>query len=286
MKAGRDRLQLPERDGGHRYPGLDVMSLARHWDPATTAAVASRLGRPPDLRFFTQDQVLTASALCDRLLDQNEDPRVPVVNLIDARLAEQQTDGWHYEDMPPDDEAWRTTVAALDSDAQQRHGSRFHELEPTEQSDLLHGIQHAGSDQWHGMTAAHVWSLWTRYACVAFYSHPWASVAHFAYSMGENDRRLMAAARSTMEDILRAAGAQVVMTIERFAHLVGGARMAQDERHGVVDASCRTFAVPNLYITDGSVLPTQGSANPALTIMALAARTADGLARRSANPHR
>ncbi|MGN6160388.1 MAG: GMC oxidoreductase, partial [Marmoricola sp.] len=45
----------------------------------------------------------------------------------------------------------------------------------------------------------------------------------------------------------------------------------------VVDAQCRTFAVPNLYITDGSVLPTQGSANPALTIMALAARAAEGL---------
>ena len=39
-------------------------------------------------------------------------------------------------------------------------------------------------------------------------------------------------------------------------------------------ATCRSFAVPNLYITDGSVLPTQGSANPALTIMAVAARAA------------
>ena len=35
--------------------------------------------------------------------------------------------------------------------------------------------------------------------------------------------------------------------------------------------------MPNLYITDGSVLPTQGSANPALTIMAVAARAADHL---------
>jgi choline dehydrogenase-like flavoprotein len=42
----------------------------------------------------------------------------------------------------------------------------------------------------------------------------------------------------------------------------------------VVDGTCRSFAVPNLYITDGSVLPTQGSANPALTIMAVAARAA------------
>ena len=56
--------------------------------------------------------------------------------------------------------------------------------------------------------------------------------------------------------------------------------MAADAQHGVVDAACRTFAVPNLYITDGSVLPTQGSANPALTIMAIAARAADHMARR------
>jgi choline dehydrogenase-like flavoprotein len=53
--------------------------------------------------------------------------------------------------------------------------------------------------------------------------------------------------------------------------------MAADEQHGVVNADCRSFAVSNLYITDGSVLPTQGSANPALTIMAVAARAADRL---------
>ena len=39
-------------------------------------------------------------------------------------------------------------------------------------------------------------------------------------------------------------------------------------------ATTSSFAVPNLYSVDGSVLPTQGSANPALTIMALAARCA------------
>ena len=51
-------------------------------------------------------------------------------------------------------------------------------------------------------------------------------------------------------------------------------------------------AVPNLFVVDGSVLPTQGAANPALTIMALAARAADvlaagaraGLAHRKATP--
>ena len=102
-------------------------------------------------------------------------------------------------------------------------------------------------------------------------------VAHFAYSQCDNDQALMKAARSVMEDLLHAAGADEVITIDRFAHLVGGARMAKDEQHGVVNADCRSFAVPNLYITDGSVLPTQGSANPALTIMAVAALAGDEL---------
>ncbi len=102
-------------------------------------------------------------------------------------------------------------------------------------------------------------------------------VARFSYSQCDNDRALMKAAQATMETILRAAGAEEVITIDRYAHLVGGCRMAADEQAGVVDGDLRTFAVPNLYITDGSVLPTQGAANPALTIMALAARCAERL---------
>jgi choline dehydrogenase-like flavoprotein len=81
----------------------------------------------------------------------------------------------------------------------------------------------------------------------------------------------------TIESLAREVSVSRATLARRFAHLVGGARMATDEEQGVVDAQCRTFAVPNLYITDGSVLPTQGSANPALTIMAVAARAAERL---------
>jgi choline dehydrogenase-like flavoprotein len=102
-------------------------------------------------------------------------------------------------------------------------------------------------------------------------------VARFSYSRCDNDKQLMRAAQGVMEDVLRAAGADKVITSNRYAHLVGGARMAADRRFGVVDGDCRSFAVPNLYITDGSVLPTQGSANPALTIMAIAACAANRL---------
>jgi choline dehydrogenase-like flavoprotein len=102
-------------------------------------------------------------------------------------------------------------------------------------------------------------------------------VARFSYSQCDNDRALMKQAQSVMEQILLAAGAEHVTSFHRYAHLVGGARMSADEHTGVVDGNCRSFAVPNLLVTDGSVLPTQGSANPALTIMSVAARAADRL---------
>jgi choline dehydrogenase-like flavoprotein len=52
----------------------------------------------------------------------------------------------------------------------------------------------------------------------------------------------------------------------------------------VVDADQRVWEVPPLFVADGSVMPTQGSANPALTIMALSARLADRLADKRAGP--
>jgi choline dehydrogenase-like flavoprotein len=63
----------------------------------------------------------------------------------------------------------------------------------------------------------------------------------------------------------------------RYAHLVGAARMGDNPETSVVDQFGRTHDIANLFICDGSIMPTQGSANPGLTIMALAARAADYL---------
>ncbi|MGH7777946.1 MAG: GMC family oxidoreductase [Candidatus Dormibacterales bacterium] len=100
-------------------------------------------------------------------------------------------------------------------------------------------------------------------------------VARMDYSLCENDRLNIEHSTRLMRDIWKEAGAQDTLTIKRFAHLVGGCRMGTSSADSVVDADHRAWAVPNLFIADGSVLPTQGSANPALTIMALASRLAD-----------
>src|SRR5437764_241240 len=97
-------------------------------------------------------------------------------------------------------------------------------------------------------------------------------VAAFSYSLCDNDKRNIAFATKTMRGIWENAGAQDVLKIDRYAHLVGGCRMGFSPDDSVVDASLRAWEVPNLYVCDGSVFPTQGAANPALVIMALADR--------------
>lgn len=157
-----------------RFPGFDVLEQVKHWDAATTAVVVRRLGPPPSIRFFSPQEEATASALFDQLLYQTREPRVPVVNLVDARLAENETDGWHFEKMPPDADAWRKSLAALEGESQHRHGRAFSSLNYSEQASILQAIYDLGEKEWWGLPAKDVWSLWTRYACSAFYSHPWA----------------------------------------------------------------------------------------------------------------
>ena len=138
----------------------------------------ARLSSPASFRFFTPGEQAVATALCDRLLDQSGDPRVPVAQFIDARLAEQETDGWRYDDMPEDGQAWRACLRFLDEDAQVKFGSPFADCGEPDQRELIRTVQDIGSGDWHGLNAAHVWSLWTRYVCTAFYAHPmaWAEI--------------------------------------------------------------------------------------------------------------
>ncbi|MBW4699770.1 MAG: GMC family oxidoreductase [Aphanocapsa lilacina HA4352-LM1] len=60
-------------------------------------------------------------------------------------------------------------------------------------------------------------------------------------------------------------------------HILGGARFGADPADSVLDPTCRAWQFDNLYVTDGSFMPTSGGANPTLTIQANAFRIADHL---------
>lgn len=102
-------------------------------------------------------------------------------------------------------------------------------------------------------------------------------VARVSFNLHENDKKLIEFGKNKVVEVMSAAGAEEVVQEPRYAHLVGGARMGRDPAASVVDCFGRTHDISNMFICDGSVLPTQGSANPGLTIQALAARTADYL---------
>ena len=65
-------------------------------------------------------------------------------------------------------------------------------------------------------------------------------------------------------------------------HNMCTARMSKDPRDGVCDANGRTHDIKNLFISDGSAMTTSTSANPTLTIVALALRQAEYLAKEMA----
>lgn len=167
-------LPLAAEHGGGRFSGMHTERLAGQWDAVTAAVVSERLGGKVGTRFLTTLQGAAAEALFNQLLGQREEPRIPVMSMVDARLAAGQTDGWHHADMPDDARAWQLTLGWLDDDARLSCGVTFAHAEWSQQHRVLQSIQNLGDELWHGLRAARVWSLWSRYACTAFYSHPLA----------------------------------------------------------------------------------------------------------------
>ena len=99
-------------------------------------------------------------------------------------------------------------------------------------------------------------------------------VARVSFSFGENERAMIERIKQDGTRIMEEAGATRVLTNDGSHHVLGTCRMGANPATSVVDADCRSHDVANLWICDGSVLPTVGAVNPSLTIQALATRTA------------
>jgi choline dehydrogenase-like flavoprotein len=99
--------------------------------------------------------------------------------------------------------------------------------------------------------------------------------ARVTFSFCDNDKRLYEHSLSFMEQMLTAAGGWNLFETKSTAHLMGGCRMGFSPEDSVTDANGRTWDVPNLFVCDGSLMPTAGGVNPSMTIMANSARIAD-----------
>lgn len=96
------------------------------------------------------------------------------------------------------------------------------------------------------------------------------------YKISDNTRKLLKFAVARMEELHQAADAKRTVAVELWidqpGHLLGTARMGNDRERSVVNSFGQAHDVDNLFIADGSIFVTSGSANPTATITALALR--------------
>lgn len=97
-----------------------------------------------------------------------------------------------------------------------------------------------------------------------------------SHRYSDRDRAAGGALARHARTILRRAGAWAFYRhrIDTFSHAVGTVRMGLDPRTSALDADCRFRGLENLYVVDGSVMPTSAGVNPSLTIAATSLRAA------------
>jgi Gluconate 2-dehydrogenase subunit 3 len=159
-----------------RYPGYDVLDEAEHWDQVTRRLVLDRVQRVPPIRFFTAPEALTLGAFCDLVLAQDGEPRIPVLNMVDAKLFAGELDGFRYEDLPDDRETWRRVAAGLDASARQHGAVDFVTAPDDVRGRIVEAFAEAKlrGEIWDDLPPARAWKVVTRGMLSAFYSHPWA----------------------------------------------------------------------------------------------------------------
>ncbi len=102
-------------------------------------------------------------------------------------------------------------------------------------------------------------------------------VPNVNYTDHANDVAMRTYAYGAADAMYTAVGAQSVHHTPPYpsTHNLGTCRMSADPADGVLNERGRAHDVPNLFVSDGSVMTTGASANPTLTIVALAMRQAD-----------
>ena len=108
----------------------------------------------------------------------------------------------------------------------------------------------------------------------------------FHWRWSDHETRQAAHMQRTFADMIAAMGGRVLGAVQSdgakaiepggyIIHEVGGTIMGKDAADSVTNSYGQTWDVPNLFVTDGALFPSNADKNPTLTIMALAWRAAD-----------
>lgn len=171
-----------------RYPGYDVLNKrdTESWNAKTREVVAARLAVPREPRFFDAQEFAAVGAVAARLVPQppgdardrqGNGEAIPVAALVDEKLHEDIRDGYRNSKLPPQREAWKRGMRALDAEARAAQGAAFAALDGAQQDALLKAMQSGDlhDPAWEGMPPKLFFAeRLLRDVVWAYYSHPTA----------------------------------------------------------------------------------------------------------------
>ncbi len=162
------------------YPDANILAQRGYWDEATRRVVLDRVYNVPPFRHFDAHQRATLEALCDRVIPQDWKPperRVRIAPWIDSHLPEGTLEGFRFDDMPENKEAWEWGLQGLDQTARSLFQQPFAELAGDLQDRVLEAIR-AGTPPgqvWERMPARRWWIHVALHQITGvYYAHPYA----------------------------------------------------------------------------------------------------------------
>lgn len=177
----RPESRLIAREQPGYYPGYSTLGQKESWDEATRTAVTERVSPEPPIRFFGPDNATLLQAVIDRLLPQDDrvpERRIPILAPIDERLYRNELNGFRYDNMPPDRDAYLLGLGAIDAMAQERFKMSFVELSAFPQEVILKSLHDGKPDPevatWKKMPVKRFWTMILEDCVNAYYAHPWA----------------------------------------------------------------------------------------------------------------
>lgn len=138
--------------------------------------LTERLNTPPrQPTFFSTEEFALLQAICDRLIPQDDQlQRIDVAGGIDKRLTDHKSDGWRYNTMPADQEAYRLGLKGMEETANLLFEQSFLELPYEQQDEVLKALQakEAPGNTWQTLAADRFFEELLAEAVENYYSHP------------------------------------------------------------------------------------------------------------------
>ena len=180
---------MKEQEFRTRYPAYNVLDKwsSPDWDDQTREVVRRRLEEVPEIRFFNEAESRTLESVAERIVpqpDRDEPSRIPIVPWIDEKLYEDKRDGYRYEELPPQREAWRLGLAGIDETARALFdGQPFVELDPLSQDVVLGHVERGDPPgaSWEKVPAGRFFKSVLSITIVkVYYAHPlaWSEIGY------------------------------------------------------------------------------------------------------------